>query len=124
MPDKTIAEKLDINPNQSLTLFNPPENKEGLTESLTEDISISEGDPADVLLAFIDNQNQFNRSLLALKSNITENGNLWILWQKNEPKTSLDQPYIINYAHKKGLQEIKETNLNDEWTALKLKITD
>jgi hypothetical protein len=117
MPDKTIYETLNISPDKSVTIFDPPENDNGLLDGLTEDISISEAETADVLLAFIDHQDQLNRSILALKSNIKVNGILWILRHK---KGSVS----VDGIHKKGLHKTAIIDLNEPWRATQLKIRE
>jgi hypothetical protein len=124
MPSKTFAEQLNISSDKTLTIFNPPEKAESLLEGLSQDISISEGDPADILLAFIDNQDQLKRSLLALKSNIKEDGALWLVWRKNDAKASLYRSFIDECAQGKRLQKTTEVDFNEQWKALQLKIVD
>jgi hypothetical protein len=115
MPDETIAETLNISPDESLTIFNPP-GDDSLLDGLTEDISISEAEPVDVLLAFIDNEKMLNRSLLALKSNIKENGILWIFGHK--------ETLSVNNVHKKGLHKTAIIDLSTPWRATQLKIRE
>jgi hypothetical protein len=124
MPSKTFAEQLNINRDKSLTLFNSPENAKSLLDGISQDISISEGDSADILLAFIDNQDQLKRSLLALKSNIKEDGALWLVWRKNDAEASLYRSFIDECAPGKRLQKTTVIDFNEQWKALQLKIMD
>jgi hypothetical protein len=123
MPDQAVADKLTISPDKSLTFFNPPDEEE-LPEGLTQDVSISEGDPADILLAFIDDQLQLKRNLLALKSQIKLDGSLWIAWRKGGPEMGLTGNFITKLARAKNLEKVSEIKLSDTWTALQFKIED
>lgn len=120
--DETISEKLRINGDESLTFFNPPENSGELLEGLTEDISISEGDPADVVLAFIEDAKQLKRNLLNLKSNTKKDGSLWIIWQKNNSKNDINRGFITDYAQLKNLKKVSEATIRNNWSAVQFKI--
>jgi hypothetical protein len=124
MPDKSIAEKLNISPDKSVTIFNPPKNSGEMLDGISETIAISEGDPADILLAFIDGRRPLKRNMLALKSNIKEDGALWIAYPVNDSNVTLERGFIAAYALKKGLREISFVPMNEKWAAVQLKISD
>lgn len=126
MASKTVADKLHIKPGKSVTFFNPPANNEELLGGLSQDIAISEGDPADILLAYIEDQKQLERNLLALKSSITEDGALWIAYHKGTSPvdTDINRDTINAYARKNGLKGVGMISINDDWSALRLKIID
>jgi len=120
--DETISEKLKIHDDESLTFFNPPENSKKLLEGLTEDISISEGDPADVVVAFIGDVKQLKRNLLNLKSNTKKDGSLWIIWQKGGSENDINRGFVTDYAQLKNLKKASETGIDNNWTAIQFKI--
>lgn len=126
MSDKTVAEKLHIKPGKSVTFFNPPENNDELLGGIDQDIAISEGDPADILLAYIEDRKQLERNLLALKSSIKDDGALWIAYHKGTSSvdTDINRDSIAAYAKKNGLKGVAMISINDNWSALRLKITD
>lgn len=126
MSDKTVAEKLHIKPDKSVTFFNPPENNDELLGGIDQDIAISEGDPADILLAYIEDRKQLERNLLALKSSIKDDGALWIAYHKGTSSvdTDINRDSIAEYAKKNGLKGVAMISINDNWSALRLKITD
>lgn len=126
MSDKTVAEKLHIKAGKSVTFFNPPENNEELLGGLDQDISISEGDPADILLAYIEDREQLERNLLALKASIKDDGALWIAYHKgtSEVDTDINRDSIAKYARENGLKGVAMISINDNWSALRLKIVD
>ena len=125
MSSKTAAEKLHISPAKSVMFFNPPENNRELL-GISEDISITEGDPADILLAYIENREQLERNLLALKSNIKDNGALWIAYHKGTSPvdTDISRDSIHAYAAENGLKGVSMISINDNWSAFRFKIID
>jgi len=126
MASKSVAEKLHIKPGKSVTFFNPPENNDELLGGVDEDISISEGDPADILLAYIEDREQLERNLLALKSSIKDDGTLWIAYHKGSSSvdTDINRDSIADYAQQNGLKGVAMISINDNWSALRLKIID
>lgn len=122
MPDKTIAEILNIKPDKSLTIFNPPKNDDGLVDNLAQDISISDGDPADILLAFINDREHLKRNILNLKSNIKKDGSLWIAWQKGGNGDALNQDFIAKVAAAKNLKKESVYDLDEKWKIVQFKI--
>ena len=126
MSSKTVAEKLHFKPSKAVTFFNPPDNNEELLGSIHEDIAISEGDPADILLAYIDNREQLERNLLALKSSIKDDGALWIAYHKGSSAvdTDINRDIIHDYAKKNGLKGVAMISINENWSAFRFKIVD
>lgn len=122
MADNSIADKLHINSDESLTIFNPPENSEELLKGANENISISDGDPAEVVLAFIDNAKQLKRNLLNLKSNIKKDGTLWLLWQRNDTENNINRDFVIDYSQTKSLGKVSEFDVGGDWSAIQFKI--
>ena len=125
MTSKTVAEKLHFKPGKTVTFFNPPKNNEELLGGIHEDISISEGDPADILLAYIENREQLERNLLALKSSIKDDGALWIAYHKGTSSvdTDINRDIIHDYAQDHGLKGVSMISINDNWSAFRFKIT-
>jgi len=123
---KTVAEKLRIKADTSLTFFNPPHNNHALLGGIDEDISITDGDPADIILAYIEDRKQLERNLLALKSGIKKDGALWIAYHKGSSSvdTDINRDSIAEYALKNGLKGVAMISINDNWSALRLKIVD
>lgn len=126
MSSKSVADKLHIKPGKSVTFFNPPSDNDALLGGLSEDIAISEGDPADILLAYIEDREQLERNLLALKSSIKEDGALWIAYHKGSSSvdTDINRDSISAYAQENGLKGVAMISINDNWSALRLKIVD
>lgn len=126
MTSRTVADKLYINPGKTVTFFNPPANNQELLGGIPEDISISEGDPADILLAYIKNREQLERNLLALKSSIKEDGALWIAYYKGTASvdTDINRDSIHAYAQQHGLKGVAMISINEDWSAFRFKIVD
>ncbi len=126
MSEKSVAEKLNITPDKSVTFFNPPDNHDELLGDVHEDVSISEGDPADILLAYIEDREQLDRNFLALKASIKDDGALWIAYHKGSSSvdTDINRDSIADYAEENGMKGVSRISINENWSALRLKITD
>lgn len=126
MSAQTVAEKLHFKPGKTVTFFNPPDNNEQLLGGIHENISISEGDPADILLAYIEDREQLERNLLALKSSIKDDGALWIAYHKRSSSvdTDINRDSIHEYADKHGLKGVSMISINENWSAFRFKIVD
>lgn len=124
MSSKTVAEKMHMKLGKTVSFFNPPENNRELLGGISEDISISEGDPADILLAYIENREQLERNLLALKSSIKDDGALWIAYHKGSSAidTDINRDSIAKYALENGLKGVAIVSINENWSAFRFKI--
>ena len=127
MSDKSIAEKLFIRPGNKLLLVNPPE---GYTTQMGE---IPQGviflnaanDQVDVIQAFILNRAELESQLPRLKRLMAPKGMLWITYHKgtSKVKTDINRDTINAYAQSIGLTGVAMISIDDDWSALRLKLT-
>jgi hypothetical protein len=121
MPEKTVAQKLNLKPGEKLWLFNPPENVRPLLSDVQADLVTS--GPADVILCFLKKQQELSQHLVALKAALSPKGRLWIAYPKaGKLGTDLNRDIIWRQAGPVGLQAVAIVAVNEIWSALRLRI--
>lgn len=67
---------------------------------------------------------QLENEILLLKSEIVENGIIWISWYKKSSRvpTDITEDKIRELALKSGLVDVKVCSIDEHWSALKLVI--
>ena len=127
MSEKTAAEKLLIKPGKKVLFVNAPENLSDLLGTLPFGvIQLSEAgdEPADIILAFIKNRQELEQQLPRLKAALHPKGALWVTYYKGTArvKTDIHRDSINAYAHTLGLQGVWIISVDQDWSALRLKI--
>jgi hypothetical protein len=122
MPEKTVAQKLNLKPGEKLWLFNIPENIRPLLSDAQANLVTS--GPADVILCFLKKQQELSRHLVALKAALAPTGRLWIVYPKaGKLGTDLNRDIIWKQAGPVGLQAVAMIAIDETWSALRLKVS-
>jgi hypothetical protein len=126
MATKTVAEKLWMKPGKKVAFFNAPENNYTLLGGIPEEVELANGTPADILLAYIENRDQLEAHLAKLKGRVKADGALWIAYYKGTASvpTNINRDSIAKYALTNGLKPVAMISINDDWSGLRLKITN
>src|SRR3954464_2618130 len=106
-----LSKKLGIKDHFVLSVVNPPDHYFQLFTDLPGNIEWV-GDPKkkkDLIHYFAKEETRLVKDLLLLKSQIRENGMIWISWPKKASgvKTDLTEDLIRSHALKSGLVDIK-----------------
>lgn len=127
MSDKSIAEKLFIRPGNKLLLVNPPEGYTTQMGKLPQGVIFlnAANDQVDVIQAFILNRAELESQLPRLKRLMAPKGMLWITYHKgtSKVKTDINRDTINAYAQSIGLTGVAMISIDDDWSALRLKLT-
>ncbi len=127
MSEKTVAEKLQVREGQKLLIVNPPESyPESLVKHLPKSVAMlkdANGD-ADVIQAFTTSKSELNNQLGKLKRLLNPRGILWITYPKGSSKikTDINRDIIRKEAEKFGLEAVAIFSVDDDWSALRLKL--
>lgn len=123
MSSKTVAEKLYMKSGKKVAFFNEPGNNKELLGGIPNDVEVVSRS-ADILLAYIENEEQFINNLTSLKNIIKPDGAFWIAYHKgtSEVKTDINRDSIVKYASENGLKGLAMISINENWSALRLKI--
>lgn len=126
MAVKTVAQKLWMKPGKTVSFFNPPDNNDELLGGIPDGVHVDADQPADILLAYVENRSQLEEHLSSLKNRIKSDGALWIAYHKgtSSTETDINRDTIAKYAMEQGLKPVAMISINDDWSGLRLKIAN
>ena len=121
-----LAKKLGIKSNFKIRLVQAPDYYFDLFTDLPP-IIVCESDTnklVDFIHFFTTDEKQYIELLPQLKSEIVQNGMIWVSWPKkaSKVKTDLTEHSIRNFALKIGLVDVKVCAVDEIWSGLKLVI--
>ncbi len=126
MSDKSVAQKLAIKPGQKVMLVNPPRGyRAGMGDLPSGARVVTKPDgPADVIQVFCDSRAELEQWLPELKSRLDPRGMLWVTYHKgtSKIKTDINRDTIAAYAQTIGFQAVAMIAVDDDWSALRLKV--
>jgi hypothetical protein len=126
MSDKSISQKLFIRPNQKFLLVNPPaEYLTQMGELPPGVVTLSEASSkVDVIQIFVSNRAELEAQLRRLMELLAPKGILWVTYHKGTSKvrTDINRDTINAYAHSIGLEGVAMISIDDDWSALRLKV--
>ncbi len=131
MPEKTAAEKLLLKPGQQVRVINPPADLVVLLGSLPQGIRILDDSAdaeslvkADVTIFFADGKTDLVTLLPGLRAAFSSQTILWVAYHKgtSRVKTDINRDSINAYANTLGLQGVSMISINEDWSALRLKV--
>ena len=121
-----LAKKLGIKPGFKITLINAPEHYLGLFTDMPPDVVFVSDENAlkDLIHLFVKDKAEYMALLPKLKTQIVQNGSIWVSWPKKASKVSTDitEDIIRNYALETGLVDVKVCAVDEVWSGLKLVI--
>jgi hypothetical protein len=126
MSDKSIAQKLFIKPGNKYLLVNPLEGyiaQLGVLPNgstlLNETNSLME-----VIQVFLVNRAELEAQLPRLKMLLAPKGMIWVTYPKGASKVKADinRDSINAYAHSIGLEGVAMISIDDDWSALRMKL--
>ena len=126
MSDKSIAQKLFIKPGNKFLLVNPPAGYIAQMGQLPEGtIFMSDSScVVEVIQVFVTNRLELETQLPKLKEWLAPKGMIWVTYHKgtSKMKTDINRDTINAYAGSLGLQGVAMISIDDDWSALRLKL--
>ena len=126
MSDKSIAQKLFIKPGNKFLLINPPAGYLAQLGQLPEGTIILNDSSClvEVIQVFVLNHSELEAQLTRLKGLLAPKGMLWVTYHKgiSKVKTNINRDTINAYAGSLGLQGVAMISIDDDWSALRLKM--
>lgn len=121
-----LEKKLGIKSGFKIKVVNPPRNYYSYFTNLPADVK-EENDvniKKDFIHFFASSSLDLNNSILKLKSEMEQNGMLWISWPKKSAKikSDLDGNRVREFGLKNGLVDIKVCAVSEIWSGLKFVI--
>ena len=121
-----LARKLGIKKGAIIKTINAPENYFSLFTEMPDDVLVENNSDIhkDVIHFFVRSRVEFMTLLPELKSEIRQNGMIWVSWPKKSSKVSTDltETVIRDFALSAGLVDIKICAVDEIWSGLKLVI--
>ncbi len=126
MPDKTVAQKLLIKSGYKVLVANAPRNYQAMLGPLPEDATLVKpsAKPADLIQLFVANRRELEAQLGKMKLALAPNGLLWVTYHKgtSSVKTDINRDTIAAYAQTIGLRPVAMISIDEDWSALRLKV--
>lgn len=126
MSEKSVAEKLQFKAGRKVLLVNAPDDITALLGTLPDGVIVlSESQPnIDIIVAFLRNRQELESQLGQLRSYLHEKGMLWVVYYKGTArfKTDIHRDSINSYAQTIGLQGVAMISIDQDWSALRLKL--
>lgn len=126
MSNKSVAEKLMIKPGRSVLLVNPFEGYLDLLGYLSKiTVHLNESsNPVDIIQLFVKSQKELEEFLPKLKSSLKPGGMIWVTYTKKTSKLAGDihRDTINAYAKSLGMEGIAIISIDEDWSALRLKV--
>ena len=121
-----LANKLGIKSGFKIKVVNPPPNYFSLLLKLPADIEEIKDVAVkkDFIHFFAGSSSELNNNIRKLKSEMEQNGMLWISWPKKSAKieTDLDGNIVRKIGLNNGLVDIKVCAVSEIWSGLKFVI--
>ena len=131
MPEKTIAEKLMIKPQRSVRFVNSPQDVAALIGSLPGGATLLDNAAeaadithADVIVLFAHNRTELETLLPGVRAALAPGGIIWVAYHKgtSKVKTDINRDTINAYGKTVGMEGVAMISINDDWSALRLKV--
>lgn len=119
-----LAKKLGIKQGFKIALYHQPEYYFKLFTDLPDVKIISGISKVNFIHYFVKEEKQLLKDMATIKSQIEQNGMIWVSWPKKSSKveTDITEDVIRNLALKNGLVDIKVCAVDEIWSGLKLVI--
>ncbi|UGQ45557.1 DUF3052 family protein [Massilia endophytica] len=124
MSEKTVADKLFAAKAKAIAVINAGAANAGLVAQLPQEKLAAKG-AADLILLFADSEAELERELPKAKTRLEPKGALWVCYVKGTSKlhTGLHRDRINAYAESIGLTAVAMISIDQDWSALRLKIS-
>ncbi len=125
MSDKTLAQKLAIKEGFQVLLIRAPDGYAARLAPLPAGVVLNPlAGPYDVIQVFVASQKDLEATLSTLKPRLKPNGYIWVTWHKGTSriKTDVTRDTIWPFARTIGLEPVANVSVDDDWSALRLKI--
>jgi len=126
MSDKPLSQRLQIKEGRKVLLVNAPKGYPARLGALPEGAALlkTARQPADVIQVFVANRKKLEAQLGKLKKALAPGGMLWVTYYKGTSahKTDINRDSLNAYAKTLGLEGVAMISVDDDWSALRLKV--
>lgn len=126
MSEKTVAQKLLIKPGYKVHFIAAPDGYETVLGRLPEGVKVTDtlDKSLDLIQLFVDDRKSLETQLARVKLILSPAAILWVTYHKgtSKVKTDINRDTINAYAKTLGLEGVAMISVNEDWSALRLKI--
>ena len=126
MAEKSVTQKLGLKSGRTLLVQLAPGPVDGLLGAMPEGANwVDKGSgPFPIILVFAKNRATMVKALPAAKSKLENGGALWIAYVKGTSSKAADinRDSIREHAASIGLDTVSQIAIDDDWSALRLKV--
>lgn len=126
MSDKSVPRKLQMKPNHTVLFVNAPSGYEASIGPLPEGTFVLKKATGhvDVIQVFVNSRAELERWVPELKLHVGPAGTFWVTYHKGTSgvATDVNRDSIHEYARSVGMQPVAQVAIDDDWSALRLKI--
>ena len=126
MSEKTVAQKLLIKPGYKVLFLQAPDDYTAWLGEVPADVKILNDftEAPDLIQLFVDDRKALEAQLTRIRPVLNQSTILWATYHKgtSQVKTDINRDTINTYAKTLGLVGIAIISVNDDWSALRLKI--
>jgi hypothetical protein len=125
----TLAQKLQLKPNQPLKVANAPSGYQGylVTELPDNLVSMLEGDrPVEALLLFVNNLEEAGVLAPQLFAGMDPDGLVWLAYPKGSSKvvTDVNRDILWEALKPTGWRPVRQVSLDETWSAMRFRPAD
>ena len=126
MSEKTVAQKLGLKPGKTLLVRQQPHDVAALIGALPSAARLvtAETKPCALILIFAEDKAALVKGLSDCKLLLEPGGVLWVAYIKGTStrKTDTNRNSIRDYVATIGLDTVSQIAIDDDWSALRLKV--
>lgn len=128
MSIKPIVQKLSLKEDEKAIFINAPKNYLDKIGEIPKDVKLLQklDEQMDFIQIFVQNRAELEEFPPKLKANLKTKGKLWITYYKgtSKHKTDINRDNINSYALSLGLKGVFMISIDDDWSALRVKIME
>src|ERR1700704_6041615 len=126
MSEKTVAQKLGLKPGKTLLVRQRPDDIAALIGALPASAQLvsARKKPSALILLFAEDKAALVKGLSDCKRLLEPGGALWVAYIKGTStrKTEINRNSIRDYVATIGLDTVSQIAIDDDWSALRLKV--
>jgi DUF3052 family protein len=126
MSEKSVAQKLGLKAGQKLLVKQPPEQVAALIGALPSgaELITAATKPSALILMFAGDRAALVKGLPVCKRQLEPGGALWVAYLKGSSgnKTDINRDSIRQFVATIGLDTVSQIALDEDWSALRLKV--
>jgi len=118
-----LVKKLGFKEGQRVRMVSPPEDLDTMLSTMP-DVKMTTRAPFDVVLLFVNQTKLLESWLFRLRSQLNQNGMVWVCWYKKASKkqSEITEDIIRDTALPLGFVDVKVCAVSEAWSGLKLVI--